>query len=198
MDDASAQLLRRYQNGDEAAAALIFDRYLARLISLARNRLSPMLERRVDADDVVQSAFRSFFCKARSEDIVLQRAGDLWRLLAAITVNKTLKKVDFHTAQKRDVGKEAERYRRNGKSWQNLVPEAIDREPTPDNAAQIVEELEWVMSGLSARDRRALELRLQGEGVPEIAEELEVAEMTIRRILRRCGRRLSDRLRDDT
>jgi len=82
----------RMKGGDEEAARELFNRYLSRLVALARSRLSEKLERKVDADDVVQSAFRSFFVRARDGQYAIERAGDLWSLLATITRHKLLKK----------------------------------------------------------------------------------------------------------
>jgi RNA polymerase sigma-70 factor (ECF subfamily) len=55
-EQKSAVLLARWQEGDSAAAELIFERYVRRLVGLAKTRLSSKMQRRVDAEDVVQSA----------------------------------------------------------------------------------------------------------------------------------------------
>ena len=97
-DNESMPLLARWKDGDEAAADEIFARYLHRLTGLARNCLSEKMQHRVDAEDVVQSAYRSFFRHAKEGRYKLKRCGDLWRLLAAITINKTMEQVEFHQA----------------------------------------------------------------------------------------------------
>ena len=61
----SQELLRHFQKGDSRAAELIFDRYVRRLLALARSGIGPKLRRRIDADDVVQSAYRSFLSTPR-------------------------------------------------------------------------------------------------------------------------------------
>lgn len=58
--------------------------------------------RRFDPEDVVQSVYRSFFRKAENEEFTLKRSGDRWRLLANITIKKTMKRVEFELAKKRD------------------------------------------------------------------------------------------------
>ena len=82
------QLLEELRRGDSAAAGKLHQRYLARLLQLVRQRLAGKLQRRVDPEDIVQSAYRTFFAHANQGDYVLQRGGDLWRLLAAIAINK--------------------------------------------------------------------------------------------------------------
>ena len=103
VDQTSKDLLVRYRAGDSRAANEIFDRYLRRLIELARKRISSKVARRIDPEDIVQSAYRSFFVHARDGDFVLQRANDLWRLLAGITLNKLHGQVERHTAQRREI-----------------------------------------------------------------------------------------------
>src|SRR5437899_1020403 len=100
-DNESAELLARWREGDQQAAAVLVERFTDRLLALARSHLSEKLARRVDPEDVVQSAYRSFFTAARADRYELQRPGDLWQLLAAITPHKLRHQVARHTADKR-------------------------------------------------------------------------------------------------
>src|SRR5436190_2378792 len=77
---ASADLLHRLRRGDEDAATAVFERYVERLTRLARSRLATKLASRVDPEDIVLSAYRSFFVAARQGRFELERGGDLWRL----------------------------------------------------------------------------------------------------------------------
>ena len=86
-ENDSLGLLARWKDGDERAATLLFERYVNQLITMARKMLSEPMQRRVAAEDVVQSAYRSFFCKAGDDRYVLEKSGDLWKLLATITVS---------------------------------------------------------------------------------------------------------------
>ena len=102
----SHELLKLYQDGQSEAATAIFDRYVARLIALARARIAPKLKKRVDPEDVVQSAYRSFFVHAKNQEYQLIRSGDLWRLLASTTLNKLYGQIEKHTAAKRNIDRE--------------------------------------------------------------------------------------------
>jgi RNA polymerase sigma-70 factor (ECF subfamily) len=189
-DLSSRKLVASYQSGDEQAATEIFDRYVRRLLALARRRIAPRLARRVDADDIVQSAYRSFFVHAREGDFVLPRAGDLWRLLAAITLNKLQRQVERHTAGRRDVGREA----------QDSAFAAAERatvEPTVDEAMALCEELQAVTQRCAAVEREALEMRLQGHTIEEIAKRLQRSQRTVRRWLEAIRHDLDSRLRGD-
>lgn len=174
VDHTSHDLLTLYRAGDCDAAAEIFDRYVRRLVELARQRISTRLARRIDPEDVVQSAYRSFFIHARDGEFALQRAGDLWRLLAAITLNKLHGQVERHTAARRAINKE---------ELTGIDPETQTREPTPDEVAGINEQLQLMMSGLNQPARQSLEMRLQGKTIEEIAVAINRSQRTVRRLL---------------
>ena len=75
----SLTLLEKVREGDGAASEALFARYVERLTSLARSRLSSRLKRRTDPEDIVQSVYRSFFSAVRAGRFTLSRGGDLWR-----------------------------------------------------------------------------------------------------------------------
>lgn len=189
--DDMADLLSRCRAGDPAAAEAIFHRYVNRLVAFARTRLSAKLAQRVDAEDVVQSVYRSFFTRARDGQYTLDSSGDLWRLLATITINKLHKQVEYHTAQKRSFDREQSLSAED--SLGNFPAEQMAREPSPDEAMAAVEELQLVMEKLSPLQRRMLQLHLQGYDVAEVAEAVERSERAVRRLLALVKERLADR-----
>src|SRR5262245_13855050 len=97
-EEKSGDLLARWQSGDQQAAAKLFERYSDRLIELARSRLPAALARRIDAEDVVQSVYRSFFTAADDGHYALPQGGDLWRLLVTITLHKVYYQVKHNQA----------------------------------------------------------------------------------------------------
>src|SRR5688572_1750619 len=99
-------LAQECQKGDEAAFAAIYERYAERLIRLARSRISERLSARIEAEDVVQSVFRTFFGRIQDNRFTFEAEDDLWKLLVSMTMNKLRNQVDWHTAAKRDVGAE--------------------------------------------------------------------------------------------
>ena len=96
-------LMRRFRAGSEEAAAELYVRYAKRLRALARARCAPELAARIDADDIVQSVFRSFFQAARKGYYDVPAGEELWRILLVIALNKIRDARAFHTAAKRDV-----------------------------------------------------------------------------------------------
>ncbi|MCA9078179.1 MAG: hypothetical protein KDA93_24330 [Planctomycetaceae bacterium] len=190
--DRSMELLAKWKHGDEAAAEVIFDRYVDRLIALAGSRMNKKLQRRVAPDDVVQSVMNSFFNRVRDGRFELEESGDLWRLLAAITIKKVLGKVEFHQAQKRTIDAEAS-MTANLNSI-GLTPEAIAREPSGSEVIAVTEELSRVIDCLQPIHRQMLELRLTGHDTSEIAEQTGRSERTVRRVLEGVRNDLAERL----
>jgi RNA polymerase sigma factor (sigma-70 family) len=176
-DDFSIRLLAQWREGDPQAAGQLFQRYAERLTALARSRLSARMGRRFDPEDVVQSVYCSFFKAASEGRFDLQRGGDLWRLLVAITLNKLHLRMRRNQSGKRAIAKECpvenELYLGN-----HLVGA-----PSPLEAAALADELESIMAKLGPLERRMLEMRLQGYNLEEIAAATQRTERTVRRTL---------------
>jgi len=166
----------------------MFHRYAQRLIGLARSRLSDKLAHRLDPEDVVQSAYRSFFAGARVGQYDLQRGGDLWRLLVGITLHKLRDQVKRHSADKRAVA--AESTFGGEDSLHGIDSAMFARGPSPAEAVALVDELEQVMRRLEPLQRRILEMRLQGFSLEEIATDTQRCPRTIRRTLARIQHEL--------
>lgn len=173
----SLWLLDQFCAGEDTAATAIYERYVARLISLARSRLSQGLNRRVDPEDIVHSAYRSFFVRASSNDFELRCSGDLWRLLAQITINKVRKQVERHRAKRRD-------YRREERS--DFPSNQVAIESSPEAVTCLEEQVQRVVERLSATGKRALTALIQGDSIDEIAEQLSKSPRTIRRAVARA------------
>jgi len=189
----SAELLRRVQAGDQRAANEVFARYVERLTRLARSRLAARLAARVDPEDIVQSAYRSFFVAARQGRFRVDQSGDLWRLLVEVTLHKLYRQAARHQARRRTV--QRERATSDGSVWQRVA----GREPTPEQAAMAAEELEAVLAKLPTRGRAVIELVLQGYEHREIAAKHGCTERTVRRWVEAAkkilGRQVAERVR---
>lgn len=191
LETPSTELLDRYRAGDEQAADELFRRYLGRLTVFARARLSSRIARRIDAEDVVQSAYRSFFLRARDGRLALERSGDLWRLLVAITLNKLHRTVAHHQAARRSVRLEQVADLRELVESSEHVGAA-----TAEEGLALAEVLEGFLTGLGSRERTILEMRLRDCSVPEIAAATSRSERSVRRILSELEQQLQRQLRE--
>ncbi len=172
----SIALFARFVDGDARAADALFQRYADRLIALARSRLSKKLAARVAPDDIVMSAYRSFFVKARDGRFDVTQPGAVWRLLVQITLHKLYRQVAHHQAGRRSIDREA----LGGVAH---VHQLLSQEPSPDAAAELADEIERWMSHLSLEQRQSVEMRLQGAEIADVAAALGRSIKTVRRHL---------------
>jgi RNA polymerase sigma-70 factor (ECF subfamily) len=184
-------LVRRWCAGEQQAAQQIFDRYVERLLGLAKRRLNERLARRVDPEDIVQSVFRTFFARVQADFFSIQDPDDLCKLLVRITLHKTLKQVAYHQAAKRHPDRE--QFPRE--NHQDPLMQLMDREPGPEEASAFLDELEHFLERLRPVERRIVELRLQGYGTDEIARILGIYDRKVRRVTERI-RGLAESIRD--
>lgn len=185
----SESLIPRVRAGDQAAAEKVFDRYAQQLARLAEQHLSRRIAQRVEGEDVVQSVFRTFFQRAERGEFQIRSSDQLWKLLVTITVRKARMQARRHSAEKRNVELESD-------DPAALIA-AIDREPGPDEAKILDDEIDRVLSGMPSSQqelyRRVLELKLAGHSNREIAAQLELVSRNVDRMLNRLESRFDDR-----
>jgi RNA polymerase sigma-70 factor (ECF subfamily) len=171
---------------DDATRA-IFDLFTRQLIALARNHLHVRLQRKVDPEDVVQSAYKSFLLRYGEEGLETEPIDNLWGLLSLITLRKCADRVRHYATDRRDVAREAGSELDDGaENWR----QAIDREPTPEQAAVLAEIVEQLLADLTPPERPIVELSLQGYSTREVSERLGRAERSVRRVRERVKNRL--------
>jgi DNA-directed RNA polymerase specialized sigma24 family protein len=175
-------LLRRYSTGSEAAAALVYNRYAARLRALVRSKLSSPLTRRLDPDDIVQSVFRRFFHSVSQGNYSVPEGDDLWDLLLVITLNKVRTEEAFHRAGKRDVRLTA------GGMWTGAALTALARH---DSAVYFRLAVDEALERLPDLHREVVELRMAGHEVADIARQTGRSKRTVERFLQEARRQLS-------
>jgi RNA polymerase sigma factor (sigma-70 family) len=188
-NDSVASLMNRLRSGEDAAAREVFVRFAARLAGLARRHLDVRLAVKVDPEDVVQSAYKSFFIRQRDGGLDIGTWDGLWGVLTLITLRKCADRAAYYHAEKRDVTRETPG--RSSDSVPPAVDAALDREPLPDEAAALAETVEGLFRVIDDPDERAiLELSLQGYTASEISQQLGRAERSVRRLRERIRKRL--------
>jgi RNA polymerase sigma-70 factor (ECF subfamily) len=188
-DPTFDELLARLRAGDEDAATAIFNRYVRRLVGLARTRLDPLTRQKVDPEEVANSALGSFFRGYAEGKFELEGWDSLWEVLLVITLRKCGRRVEYFRAKRRNVAQEVPV---GGADEDVLTWSAIAHEPTPEEAAMLSETVEQVMRDLHERERPILVLALQGFSLPEISEHVRRTERTVYRVLRRVKDKLEE------
>ena len=190
MPDAEtfSRLMARLRTGEDAVAREVFERFAGRLIAMARGRFNRLLARKVDPEDVVQSAYKSFFVRHRQGDLEVGSWDGLWGLLTLITLRKCADRAAHFRTERRDLAREVPQPATDSAAgaWQL----AVDRDPRPDEAAVLAETVQALFRSLDPDERGVLELSLQGYTATEISEQLGRAERSVRRLRERVRKRL--------
>ncbi len=182
-DLSDAALLNRFQSGQEDAATALYQRYAHRLLRLAGKRSSDGLSKRVDADDIVQSVFRTFFRRAATGHYQLPEGEELWKLFLVISLNKIRKKSEFHHAAKRDV----DRTQSMGES----------QLAAHDAAFEVLRlTIDDLISDMHPQHQGVIRDRINGFEVADMAQRNKLSRRTVERVLQGFRQRLQLELED--
>jgi DNA-directed RNA polymerase specialized sigma24 family protein len=169
--------LGQLKAGNTAAAQPLWERYIRRLVGLARQKLRGRPRPAADEEDVALSAFDSFCRHAENGRFPdLADRDSLWRLLVVLTARKAAHLVRDEGRQKRGGG--------TASAADVAVEELIAREPTPAFAAQAAEEYERLLGLLGDPELTSVAVwRMEGYSVDEIAARLGYAPRSVKRKL---------------
>ena len=179
-------LALRVKDGDQDAAHVLYKRYVQRVFGLVDSRLGAKLRATTDAEDIVQSVFRSMFRGVQAGNYEVEPGSTLWNLLAVISLTKLRRRAHHQTAQRRDVDRLV--------SLQTVADgEAMD--VSTDEFLEIC--VRETMQKLRPSDRKILLLRIQGFTLTEISEKTSLSCRTIARRLRTSRKHLASLLLED-
>jgi RNA polymerase sigma factor (sigma-70 family) len=182
------------KEGQPEAADALWRRYYDRVVAVARRYLQARHQSAVeDADDVALSAFYGL-CAGAAQGRFEQLSDrvDLWQLLTAITVKKSLSQLQWRGRLKRGGGRiVAGLTEAVGGSEANSPGEGplrllLSKEPTPEAAAIIEEQFQELLDSLGDSTLRRIALwRMDGLSNAEIAEKLGCVVRTVERKIER-------------
>ncbi|MFT7639844.1 MAG: RNA polymerase sigma factor (sigma-70 family) [Pirellulaceae bacterium] len=183
--------------GDSDAINAFWHQYGAALMRLADQNLQDRLRRRVDPEDVVQSAIRTFLRRVQEGQFELDGDDGVWRLICAITLNKARQQARRHLRKKRSLDQEVYLAHSDDSSAPqaaNLPAEAA----TAEDAAILVDLVEQLLSqSQNEHEQQIIALRLQDFTNDEIANQVGCSERTVRRIIGQLRTRLERLLAHD-
>jgi RNA polymerase sigma-70 factor (ECF subfamily) len=183
-------LLRRVQGGQPDASMQLYLRYAERLHALVVSQSSPDLARRVDAEDIVQSVFRTFFRRAVHGQYNVPDGEDLWKLLLVIALNKVRAAGAHHRAAKRDM-----RQTVGGAAFDRAMESELGHDESALSILKMV--IDELLEGMPAANRRMIELRIEGYEVAEITERVQRSKRTVERVLQGFRSRLEALIHED-
>lgn len=180
-------LIGQLRAGDDAAASEVFNRFARRILGLARQQLHATLRSKLDPEDVLQSVFRSFFNRQREGRFAIENWDNLWGILKVMTLRKCRRRIQYYRAGRRDAQRETHWHPEQEAEGD---PAFLARDPTPSEAAILIELVGRLMGSLAEDDRAILTLHLQGCTIAEIKARTGRAMRTIRRVLERIRQQL--------
>jgi RNA polymerase sigma-70 factor (ECF subfamily) len=185
LNGSDGSLIRRFRLGEDDAATQLYKRYAERLHRLSQRNTALDLTRRFDAEDVVQSVFRTFFRRVRTGLYDLPDGDELWRLLLVISLNKIRTLAVFHRAQKRSV-------------TSTVAPDTdllaqLSTDNTDELAlASLKMVIGEVLNDLPEVQQQMIVRRIEGCQVDEIAGETGRSKRTVERVLQEFRQRLRE------
>ena len=183
---SDSALLERFRRGDDDAATELYVKYAARLHRVATAKTSTHLRRRLEADDVVQSVFRTFFRRVSEGFFDVPPGDEIWGLFLVLALNKIRRSASFHRRKKRDL-----RLTVSIERSTDLI-QATDAAPLTTLQITIDELLEQ----LTPLQRKMVEMRIQGSSLEDISAEIERSTRTVERVLKQFRNNLSSQVND--
>jgi RNA polymerase sigma factor (sigma-70 family) len=185
------QWINQLRAGDRVAAQRIWEHYARRLAGIARAKLQGERLGAANEDDVVQSAFLSFFRGVeRGQFPQLSDRTNLWPLLVLITKRKAIDlwkrnhqkgqgggNIRGESALFGPPGSEMD-----GGGWEQV----LGSDPTPEELTKGAEEVRRLLERLDNQELRSIALwKLEGFTNKEIAAKLDRSLATVERKLDR-------------
>jgi DNA-directed RNA polymerase specialized sigma24 family protein len=168
--------IEQIKASDPVAARELWQRFFARMVAAARQRLASGLRRVADEEDAALSAFLAFQRGAEQGRFPnLTNRDELWNLLFTLTTRAAAGQLRHERRAKRGGGRLGDAA---------ALDNVIDDCPQPDEEAAFQDDLSHALEALGDEQLKHIALaRLEGCGIAEIAQSMNVAQVTIRRRL---------------
>ncbi len=168
--ESITRLMYAVQAGQSTAVGGLLGNYFERLVRLARRRLESVPGMSNYDEDVALRSFHSVCQRMRDPARPLELSGrdELWRLLATRTISRAIDLIRRHKP-----GETPGDYD---------VEQLLNREPTPEEAAEMADECRHLLDKLREPELRRIALwKVEGHTNEQIADWLDCVPRTIER-----------------
>ncbi len=185
----SAVLAEQLGEGNEEAASLLYQRFGPWLQQAVDRKIGSRLRRRIDAEDIMQSAFWSFLRRTADGQYDFEHSGALCRMLLTIAENKIRKAADFHQRERRCVDRE------HGSNIDVLQLDDHDWQRAASDLADTIDEIAHIVDALDPRDAEFFRRRyFLGHSAGRISAETGWSLATVKRVLNYTAARVRQRV----
>jgi RNA polymerase sigma factor (sigma-70 family) len=164
------RLIRAVQRDRDSAVGPLLAVYFDRLVQLARKRLQDLPGMAGYEEDLALRSFHSVYGRLRdpARPLHLDGRDDLWRLLATRTISRAIDLI--------------RRHRPGEVAGEHEVERLLNREPTPEEAAETADECRRLLDLLAEPELRQIALwKVEGYTNEEIADRLDCVPRTVER-----------------
>ena len=193
-EESVTEWLNQLKAGHSSAAAPLWRQYVERLVRLAGKKLGHAPRRAADEEDAVLSAFHAFLAGVQDGRFSrLDDRDDLWQVLVMLTERKAIVLRRRERASKRG-GEQVRGESVFAKPDQSAagagLDQIADRQPTPEFAAEVAENMRELLARLDDDAMRQVALgKLEGYTNQEVACRLRLSLRAVERKLQ-CIRRI--------
>ncbi len=159
------------REGDDSAAAALWDRYFHRLMGVARSRMKSLPRTTYDEEDIALSTFWVLCQKLREGRYPeLDNRDALWNVMLTVLIRKVLERVDYEKAEKRGPAVS--------------FSSGIDAAGPQDLSHMVSEECEHLLAKLDDDElERVVAMKLDGFSNEDIASQEGKSVRTVQRML---------------
>ena len=185
-DSEFEQLMEHVVAGSEEAVWTLVQTYTPYIIRSVRLSLSSKLRPKLDSQDIAQALWLSLLLG--DNDLSRMESPEaLVAFLSRAAKNKVTSQARRHQSLKRDISKEVPAASHDGPGGADESACAVlySRDPTPSKLVAVRERWDHLVAKASERDRTILRMRVERHSFEEISGEVQVSQMTARRVIER-------------
>ena len=180
--------LKQLRDGNQEAAWRLTELFAPHVIRVIKKRKQGMPASKVGTSDFMQMVWQSFF-EEREQFERIRTPDDLVRLLVTMARNKVVDEA------RRQYQTEKYNVLREQPLPGHDASDLADQRSLPEIVAMARECWEQIMTGQPDRNRRIVELRLEGQNYVDIAADLGIHERTVRKVIEELHATHAARLR---
>jgi RNA polymerase sigma-70 factor (ECF subfamily) len=156
---------------------------------LATAQTGQDLKSRVDAEDIVQSVFRTFFRRAQEGHYEVPDGEEIWKLFLVIGLHKIRDAAVFHRAARRNAGRTTALVG----AGESVDPPAADQ-MAATTLRMVIDE---ILLNLNDSQKEIVTMRMEGAQVDEIAQATKRSHRTVERTLQKFRELLQKQIQEE-